>query len=162
MIPPGRDTNPSQISSQQMLVLYLLSLNVGKPSLLWRKRRSHKESNLTRVAHQTWVFASEKQTFYFLHHPFDEVMNEVMKWLEFLLCYYSADHREKKQEEWFVARGVSKAPQSFIFLIWIFKFHLPSVVVNQLFSSTDWCFHHQGISWHFCWVSSKNLSLTML
>ena len=49
LTPPGWDTNPSQVSSQQMLVLIYLPRKDGKLSWLRRKRRSHKYSNLGRA-----------------------------------------------------------------------------------------------------------------
>ena len=44
LITPGRDTNPTQVSSQQTLVLIYLTRKDRKLSLLRRKRRSHKYS----------------------------------------------------------------------------------------------------------------------
>ena len=49
LTPPGRDTNPSQVSSQQTLVLIYLPREDGKLSWLKRKRRSHKYSNFSKV-----------------------------------------------------------------------------------------------------------------
>ena len=42
MTPPGWDTNPSQVSSQQTLVLIYLPRRDGKPSWLRRERKWHK------------------------------------------------------------------------------------------------------------------------
>ena len=41
LTPPERDTNPSQVSSQQILVLIYLPRKDGKWSWLRQKRRSH-------------------------------------------------------------------------------------------------------------------------
>ena len=42
LTPPGWDTNPSQVSSQQMMVLIYLPWKDGKLSWLRRERKSHK------------------------------------------------------------------------------------------------------------------------
>ena len=47
--PPGWDTNPLQVSSQQTLVLIYLPRKDGRLSWLRQKRRSHKDSNLGRA-----------------------------------------------------------------------------------------------------------------
>ena len=47
------DTNPSQVSSQQTLVLIYLPRKDGKLSYLRRERRSHKYSNLSRARDRT-------------------------------------------------------------------------------------------------------------
>ena len=46
LTPHGRDTNPTQVSSQQMLVLIYLPWKDGKLSWLRQKRRLHKYSKL--------------------------------------------------------------------------------------------------------------------
>ena len=47
--PPGWDTNRSQVSSQQMLVLIYLPQKDGKLSKLRQERKSHKDSNFSRA-----------------------------------------------------------------------------------------------------------------
>ena len=54
LTPPGRDTNPSQVSSQQTLVFIYLPRKDGKPSWLRRKRRPHKDLNLGKVPGSNW------------------------------------------------------------------------------------------------------------
>ena len=49
LTPPGQDTNPSQVSSQQTLVLIYLPGKEGKLNWLRWKRRSHKYSNFGRA-----------------------------------------------------------------------------------------------------------------
>ena len=58
LTPPGRDTNPSQVSSQQMLVLIYLPRKDGEPS--WR-RRSLKYSNLGRAGIELRTLWSESR-----------------------------------------------------------------------------------------------------
>ena len=48
LTPPGCDTSPIQVSSQQTLVLIYLPRKDGKLSWLRQKRRSHNYSNLGR------------------------------------------------------------------------------------------------------------------
>ena len=53
LTPPGWDTNTSQVSSQQTLVLIYLPRKDGKLSWLRRKRRLHKYSNLDKPGNRT-------------------------------------------------------------------------------------------------------------
>ena len=69
MTPPGRDTNPSQVSSQQTLVLNYLPWKDGQLSWLRRKRRSHKYSNLGRAEDRTGDLVVEKPRSYQLRQP---------------------------------------------------------------------------------------------
>ena len=61
---PGRDTNPSQVSSQKMPVLIYLPLKDGKLNYLRQKRRSHKYSNLGNSRDQTGDLVVGKQRSY--------------------------------------------------------------------------------------------------
>ena len=61
MTPPGWDTNPSRVSSQQTLVLIYLPRKDGKLSLLWWKRISHKHSNLGRAGIELGTLWSESR-----------------------------------------------------------------------------------------------------
>ena len=65
---PGRDTNPSQVSSQQMLVLIYLPWNDRKLSLL-RRKRSHKYSNLGKAKDRTGDLVARRQRSYHLRQP---------------------------------------------------------------------------------------------
>ena len=47
LTPPGWDTNPSQVSSQQMLVLIYLPWKDGKLNWLRRERKSHKSVQIS-------------------------------------------------------------------------------------------------------------------
>ena len=57
--PFGRDTNPSQVSSQQTLVLIYLPRKDGKLSWLRWKRRLHKYSNLAKPGIELGTLWSE-------------------------------------------------------------------------------------------------------
>ena len=69
LTPPVRDTNPSQVSSQQTLVLIYLPRKDGKQSWLRRKRRLYKYSNLGRVEDRTGDLVVRKQRSYQLCQP---------------------------------------------------------------------------------------------
>ena len=69
LTPPGQDTNPSQVSSQQMLVLIYLPRKDGKLSWLRRKRRSHKYSNLGRARIELGDLVVGRQRSYQLCQP---------------------------------------------------------------------------------------------
>ena len=66
---PGWDTNPSQVSSQQSLVLIYLPRKDGKLSWLRRKRRSHKYSNLGKAGDQTGNYVVWRERSYQLRQP---------------------------------------------------------------------------------------------
>ena len=70
LTPPGRDTNLSQVSFQQMLVLITdLRRKRGKLSELLQ-RRSHKCSTLDRAKDQTGDLVAGRQRSYQLRQPF--------------------------------------------------------------------------------------------
>ena len=67
---PERDTNPSQVSSQQTLVLIYLPRKGGKLSNLGQKRSSHKDSNLNwQGQDQTGDLMVGRQRSYQLRQP---------------------------------------------------------------------------------------------
>ena len=59
--PSGRDTNPSHVNSQQMLVLIYWPRKDRKLNLLLRKRRSHKWPNLNRAKDRTQDLGTRMQ-----------------------------------------------------------------------------------------------------
>ena len=69
----GWDTNPSQVSSLQTLVLIYLPLKDGKLSWLRRNRRFHKYSNLGRVGDRTGDLVVERQRSYQLRQLYPPV-----------------------------------------------------------------------------------------
>ena len=56
LTPPGRDTSPSQVCSQQTLVLIYLPRKDEKLSWLRRKRRTHNDSNFGRAGIEPGTF----------------------------------------------------------------------------------------------------------
>ena len=64
MTSPGLDTNPSQVSSQQTLVLIYLPRKDGKLTWLRRKRRSRKYSNLGKAGYRSGDLVVERQRSY--------------------------------------------------------------------------------------------------
>ena len=69
MTSPGWDTNPSQVSYQQTLVLIYLPQKDGKLSWLRRKRRLHKYLNLGKAGNRTGDLVVGRQRSYQLRQP---------------------------------------------------------------------------------------------
>ena len=69
MTPPGWDTNPLQVSSQQTLVLIYLPRKDGKLSWLRRKRKLQKYSNLDKAGDRTGDLVVGWQRSYQLCQP---------------------------------------------------------------------------------------------
>ena len=66
---PGRDTNPSQVSSQQTLALIYLPRKDRKLSWLRRERRLHKYSNFGKAGDRTGDLVVGRQRSYQLSQP---------------------------------------------------------------------------------------------
>lgn len=69
LTPPGRGTNPSQVSPEQTLVLIYQPRKDGKLSEFWQKRRSHKRSDLGRAGVRTQELIYRRQLSSQLRQP---------------------------------------------------------------------------------------------